>query len=442
MSVPSSIPAPAAAEDDASLSTERLMRDYVLGNYGRFPIAFERGEGAWLWSEEGRRYLDFSGGVAVCSLGHSPKVMVDALATQAAKLIHCSNLYWVREQARLARFVVERMMERPGKVFFCNSGAEANDGLIKLARKRAWEKYGAGTEKNVVVTCKQSFHGRTLGGIAATGQEKVKIGFDPLLPGFLHVPFNDPATLREAVNDKTAAILLEPVQGEGGIHTATPGFLAEAARLRDDFDLLLMFDEVQCGAGRTGDWCGWRTVLAGGGVPIGRFRVEPDAVSWAKGFAGGFPMGAFWVADEHAAALGPGTHGSTFGGTPLACAVALAVLGEIENAGVLANVKRQESRIREAVAKWDFAILRELRGVGLMLGFVLDAEAMGSVAGFAGSGKAPSIFVVNAAREAGLLTVPAGETVVRWLPPLNVTDAEVDEALAVFHGVLSTLSGR
>ena len=419
------------------LSTEQLMHDYVLGNYGRFPIAFSRGEGVWLWSEEGRRYLDFSSGVAVCALGHSPKVMVEALATQAAKLIHCSNLYWIREQAELARFVVETMMEGPGKVFFCNSGAEANDGLIKLARKRAWEKYGADSGKNVVITCKQSFHGRTLGGIAATGQEKVKVGFDPLLPGFLHVPFNDPATLREAVNETTAAILFEPVQGEGGINTATPEFFAEAAKLRDEFDLLLMFDEVQCGAGRTGDWCGWRTVLEGSGV-----AVEPDAVSWAKGFAGGFPMGSFWVAEEHAAALGPGSHGSTFGGTPLACATAMAVLGEIENAGVLANVKRQESRIREAVAKWDFAILRELRGVGLMLGFVLDAEAMSPVAGFAESGKTPSLFVVNAAREAGLLTVPAGETVVRWLPPLNVTDAEVDEALALFHAVLSTLSGR
>jgi acetylornithine aminotransferase/acetylornithine/N-succinyldiaminopimelate aminotransferase len=243
--------------------------------------------------------------------------------------------------------------------------------------------------------------------------------------------------LREAVNETTAAILFEPVQGEGGINTATPEFFAEAAKLRDEFDLLLMFDEVQCGAGRTGDWCGWRTVLEGSGV-----AVEPDAVSWAKGFAGGFPMGSFWVSEEHAAALGPGSHGSTFGGTPLACATAMAVLGEIENAGVLANVKRQESRIREAVAKWNFAILRELRGVGLMLGFVLDAEAMSPVAGFAESGKTPSLFVVNAAREAGLLTVPAGETVVRWLPPLNVTDAEVDEALALFHAVLSTLSGR
>lgn len=437
MSDPASSSASASAEDVASLSTEQLMHDYVLGNYGRFPIAFERGEGVWLWAEDGRRYLDFSSGVAVCALGHSPKVMVDALAKQAATLIHCSNLYWVRKQAELARFVVETIMGRAGKVFFCNSGAEANDGLIKLARKRAWEKYGADSGKNVVVTCRQSFHGRTLGGIAATGQEKVKIGFDPLLPGFLHVPFNDPATLREAVNEKTAAILFEPVQGEGGIHTATPEFFAEAAKLRDEFDLLLMFDEVQCGAGRTGDWCGWRTILDGSGV-----EVEPDAVSWAKGFAGGFPMGALWVSDEHASALGPGTHGSTFGGTPLACAVALAVLGEIEGAGVLANVKRQESRIREAVAAWDFPVLADLRGIGLMLGFVLDADLMARIPDFVSSGKSPSLFVVNASRDAGLLTVPAGETVVRWLPPLNVTDAEVDEALALFHGVLSTLSGR
>jgi len=412
------------------------MNDYVLGNYGRFPIAFERGEGVWLWAEDGRPYLDFSGGVAVCSLGHSPSVMVEALARQAATLIHCSNLYWVRKQAELARFVVETIMERPGKVFFCNSGAEANDGLIKVARKRAWEKYGADSGKHVVVTCRQSFHGRTLGGIAATGQEKVKLGFDPLLPGFLHVPFNDPQTLREAVNEKTAAILFEPVQGEGGIHVASPEFFAEAARLRDEFDLLLLFDEVQCGAGRTGDWCGWRTVLEGSGV-----SVEPDAVSWAKGFAGGFPMGAFWVAEAPAAAPGPGTHGSTFGGTPLACAVALAVLGEIERSGILDNVKRQEGRIREAVAKWKFPMLEELRGVGLMLGFVLDAKAMNAVPGFAESGKTPSLFIVNAAREAGLLTVPAGESVVRWLPPLNVSDAEVDEALTRFHSVLSTLSG-
>ena len=196
-----------------------------------------------------------------------------------------------------------------------------------------------------------------------------------------------------------------------------------------------MFDEVQCGAGRTGDWCGWRTILEGTGV-----MVEPDAVSWAKGFAGGFPMGSFWVSDAHAGAMGPGSHGSTFGGTPLACAVAMAVLGEIASAGVLENVKTQNARIREGVAKWDFPVIRELRGVGLLLGFVLDVERMNGVDGFLESGKTPSLFVVNRAREAGLLTVPAGEHVVRWLPPLNVSGEEVDEALALFEGVLAGMS--
>lgn len=414
------------------------MGRYVLGNYGRFPIAFRSGKGAWLTSESGQQYLDFTGGVAVCSLGHSPGVMIDALARQSASLIHCSNLYWIRQQAELAHFLVETVMQRPGKVFFCNSGAEANDGLIKLARKRAWDKYGADAGKHEVITCTQSFHGRTLGGIAATGQEKVRKGFDPLLPGFTHVPFNDPQALRAAVTEHTAAILFEPIQGEGGVYVASPEFFAEAQKLRDEFDLLLMFDEIQCGMGRTGEWCGWRAALAGSGV-----TMEPDAVSWAKGIAGGFPMGAFWTAEEHTATMGPGSHGSTFGGTPLACAVSLAVLEEVERTHVLDNVKRQESRIREAVSGWDFPFFVELRGLGLMLGFAFDPDAVQKIPGFAESGRTPALFIVDALqKDESLLTVPAGSRVVRWLPPLNVTDEEVDEALARFHRVLSHLSAR
>ncbi len=416
------------------VTTASLTDQYVLGNYGRFPVAFSRGEGGYIWDESGKKYLDFATGIAVCSLGHCPESMQAALTEQSSKLIHCSNLYQIREQAELARFVVETMVERPGKVFFCNSGAEANDGLIKLARKRAFDRYGVGTAKNEVITCRQSFHGRTLGGIAATGQDKVKIGFDPLLPGFLHVPFNDCGTLREAVSEKTAAILFEPIQGEGGINSVSPEFMATAAELRDKYDLLLMFDEVQCGAGRTGDWCGWRTILEGTGVD-----VEPDAVSWAKGFAGGFPIGAFWASDACAGALGPGTHGSTFGGTPLGSAVSLAVLEEIENSGSLQNVKRQEQRIRDAVADWKSPLLDSVRGVGLMLGFVLNDAAFADVPGFTESGKTPSLFVVTEAMKAGMLTVPAGEKVVRWLPRLNVPDAEVDEALITFRSVLDAL---
>jgi len=415
-------------------TTAELMDQFVLGNYGRFPVAFSRGEGGYLWDESGKKYLDFATGIAVCSLGHCPDVMQKALADQSAKLIHCSNLYQIREQAELARFVVEKIMERPGKVFFCNSGSEANDGLIKLARKRAFDKYGKEAGKNEVITVKQSFHGRTLGSIAATAQEKVKIGFDPLVPGFLHVPFNDCDTLREAVTDKTAAILFEPLQGEGGINPVSPEFVATAAELREKYDLLLMFDEVQCGVGRTGDWCGWRTILEGSGVD-----VEPDAVSWAKGFGGGFPIGAIWASDECQGALGPGAHGSTFGGTPLASVVSLAVLKELDDSGALENVKRQETRIREAVNQWDLLVIDFLRGVGLMLGYVLNRDELSKSEAYSGSGQTPSIFVVNQAMEAGLLTVPAGEDVVRWLPRLNVSDAEVDEALSAFHSVLSNL---
>lgn len=416
------------------MTTAGLTEQFVLGNYGRFPISFTHGEGSYLWDEDGRRYLDFVTGIAVCALGHCPEVMKNALTEQGGKLIHVSNLYQIREQAELAQFVVEKMMERPGKVFFCNSGAEANDGLIKLARKRAFDKYGAEAGKNVIITCKQSFHGRTLGGIAATAQEKVKIGFDPLLPGFLHVPFNDIETLKEAVNEHTAAILFEPLQGEGGINPAAPEFMAAAAELCQSHDALLMFDEVQCGSGRTGDWCGWRTLLEGTGT-----EVEPDAVSWAKGFGGGFPIGSFWASDDCAGALGPGTHGSTFGGTPLGSAVSLALLKAIDEGGVLENVKRQEKRIKDAVAAWGHPLIDSLRGAGLMLGFVVDGEALQKQADFVESGKTPSLYVVNAAMEAGMLTVPAGENVVRWLPRLDVPDEEVDEALGLFKKVLDSL---
>ena len=285
-----------------------------------------------------------------------------------------------------------------------------------------------------MITCRQSFHGRTLGGIAATAQEKVKIGFDPLLPGFLHVPFNDVETLREAVSETTAAILFEPLQGEGGINRATPEFIQAAAELREEFDLLLMFDEVQCGSGRSGDWCGWRTILRDSEV-----KVEPDAVSWAKGFGGGFPVGAIWASENCATALGPGTHGSTFGGTPLGSAVCLAVLKEIEEADLLDNVRRQEAKIREGWQQWSSTIVSDLRGMGLMLGFVLDVEAMSELPAFVESGKSPSMFVVSEAMKAGMLTVPAGETVVRWLPRLNVTDEEIEEALSIFGNVLTDL---
>lgn len=417
---------------------------YVMPNYGRFPVAFVTGDGSQIWDDQGKRYLDFAMGIAVCTLGHASPVMTEALSEQSKHLVHCSNLFRIPGQAELAKLLVERVMERPGKVFFCNSGAEANESLIKLARKFGHDVPAAdGSPRFEIITCQQSFHGRTLAGIAATGQDKIKQGFDPLLPGFTHVPQNDIEALRAAITPTTAAILFEALQGESGIRPVSPEFVAAAAELCREHNLLLMFDEVQCGLGRTGCRRGWESVLAGSGV-----SVEPDAVSWAKGLGGGFPIGAIWAAERPVAegrdekicdVLGPGTHGSTFGGTPLGSAVTLAVQQVVEADRLWENASAQEQRIREAVAGWDLPVLTELRGFGLMLGFVIDGEKLKASPAFIASGQLPGVFAVCRLMEAGLLTVPAGGNVVRWLPALNVTDAEVDEALSIMHDVIAGL---
>ncbi len=420
----------------SELATSDLMDQYVVPNYGRFAIELVRGEGSWVEDAEGKRYLDFATGIAVCSLGHCHPVIQAALREQGQKLIHCSNLYPIREQALLAQHLVEKVMGKAGKVFFCNSGAEANDSLIKLARKYGNELSPSGGRYEII-TCEGSFHGRTLGGIAATGQDKVKVGFEPMLEGFKHVPYNDAEALEEAVSEKTVAILIEVLQGEGGIHLASEEFLRTAIRLRDEHDLLLMFDEVQCGLGRTGCQRTWDEVLAG---------VEPDAVSWAKGLAGGFPMGAIWVSADRAAggallcdALGPGSHGSTFGGNPLGSAVALAVLEEIEEQQLWENAALMGNYIKLQVAQWQQALIGGLRGQGLMLGFVLNGAKLEKNEAFKSSGQTPALFVVSQLMEAGLLTVPAGADVVRWLPALNVNREDVDLALNKLKQVLDGL---
>ena len=428
----------------AEAGTSELMARYVMGNYGRFPVAFSRGEGSWIWDESGRKYLDFATGIAVCSLGHAHPVMRDAMATQGGRLIHCSNLYQIREQAELARFIVEEVMKEAGRVFFCNSGAEANDSLIKLARKFGHDSAQvAGRERYEIITCSDSFHGRTLGGIAATGQGKVKQGFAPLLDGFVHVPFNDPDALEAALNPKTAAILFEVVQGEGGIHVATPEFLEKAQSLCAEHGLLLMLDEVQCGFGRTGDWNAWETAVRGTDL-----QIRPDAVSWAKGMGGGFPIGGIWTSEREAPGkpgfrvcdiLGPGTHGSTFGGTPLASAVSLAVLEAIRAEGLIARAEAMGARIREAAKCLNSPLIERVRGLGLLVGFVLDEAAFSAIPGFSESGQTPSVFLVSRLMEAGLLTVPAGSGVVRWLPPLNVSEAEIDHAVELFASTLQSL---
>jgi predicted acetylornithine/succinylornithine family transaminase len=416
------------------MTPSETFKQHVLPTYGRFPLVPVRGAGCRLWDDAGRSYLDFCTGIAVCSLGHCHPRLVAAICEQASTLIHVSNLYQIPQQAALAREINEHHVKLPGKVFFANSGAEANDGLIKAARRFGHRRPQAdGSPRFEVITFLQSFHGRTLGAMAATGQRKIQDGFDPLLPGFRYLPFNDVAALADAVRPETAAVLLEPIQGEGGVHIASPEFLRAIAAMCKQHDLLLCFDEVQAGFGRCGQAMAWRGIAA---------EIEPDAISWAKGMGGGVPIGAFWLSDRPiddagtplSSLFGPGSHGSTYGGNPLVCAASLAVLQEIRTHDLAANARRQESRIRQIVTAWNLPIVTEVRGMGLLLGIALNPALIPTP-----DGQTPALVVVNRLMENGLLVPPAGPNAIRLLPPLNVTDSEVDEALAILRRVLEGL---
>ena len=430
-------------------STVELFDHFVIPTYGRFPLVLDRGEGCRVWDEAGKEYLDFGAGIAVCSVGHSHPRVADAMNRQARKLVHTSNLYYTRPQGELARRLVQAT-GHAGKVFFANSGAEANDGLYKLARKfgnearsplprhAAGERIEYASNRFEIITFDGSFHGRTLGGIAATGQEKVKKGFEPIAEGFRHVPFGDAPELSRAIGPNTVAILLEPIQGEIGVRPATRAFLKAVRKICDDHGLLLMLDEIQCGLGRTGDWCAWQTLTGG--------EVVPDAISWAKGIAGGFPLGAFWVRDRKillknggeislADLLGPGTHGSTYGGTPLGCAVANEVLSIVEEEKLPANAREMGEYAKAALEGLHSPFIKEVRGVGLMLAFELVADFSERI----GDPRPASLALIARLHEAGLLSIPAGTHNVRWLPPLNVTRAEIDRAVAILRSVLDSL---
>ncbi len=382
-----------------------LYADYVMPTYGRFDLDIARGSGCRVWDFEGKEYLDFGAGIAVCSLGHAHPEVTKAVAEQASTLVHTSNLYRTGPQGELARRLVG--LTGSGKVFFCNSGAEANEGLIKLTRK-----YGNQSGRHEVLTFQNSFHGRTMAGISATAQAKIKKGFAPLLEGFVHLPYGDLAAVSTAIGPRTVAILVEPVQGEGGIHIATGEFLRGLRRICDEHDLLLLFDEIQCGLGRTGDWCGWKTLDA---------NIMPDGVSWAKGIANGFPLGAFWAASSRGLCdlLGPGTHGTTYGGNPVCCAAALKVLEIIEREGYRQNATVLGAKLRDGLRALNSPRVSEVRAIGLMIGFELAGAGETNVA----------LSFVKKLIAAGLLAIPAGERVIRLLPPLNVTEPEVDEAL-------------
>jgi len=396
--------------------------EFVIPTYGRFDLDLVRGSGSRVWGADGREYLDFGAGIAVCSLGHAHPEVTAAVAEQAATLVHTSNLYRTEPQARLARRLVE--ITGPGKIFFCNSGAEANEGLIKLARR-----FGSLSARHGILTFEGSFHGRTMAGISATGQEKVKKGFGPLLEGFRHLPFGDLDAVRAAVGPETVAILVEPVQGEGGIHIARAEFLRGLRQVCDDSRLLLLFDEVQCGLGRTGAWCGWKSIAP---------DIEPDGVSWAKGIANGFPLGAFWASSRAVGdsgplcdLLSPGSHGTTYGGNPVACRAALAVLDILSRDGLVQKAAGLGGFLHEQLRSAGLPGVVAIRSLGLMAGVQLDPGA------FPEDGRTPALQVVVAAMAAGLLLIPAGEGVVRFLPPLNATEEEIREAVTKFETALA-----
>ncbi|MCC6356633.1 MAG: acetylornithine transaminase [Verrucomicrobiae bacterium] len=396
-----------------------LHERYVLGTYRRLGPVLGKGQGTEVWDIGGRRYLDFGGGIAVNSLGHAHPALVSAIREQAAHLIHVSNLYYCEQQGVLAKRIVD--LTGAGRVFFCNSGAEANEAQFKLARR-----LGAATGRFEIITCQNSFHGRTLAGIAATGQERFREGFGPVTPGFRHVPFNDLTAIERAAGPETVGVLIEGIQGEGGIHVASAEYLLGLRRLCDERGLLLLWDGVQCGMFRTGRFQSFQRLLEG--VPGGEAFL-PDAIAMAKGLGGGYPIGALWVAERHAALLGPGSHGCTFGGSPLACAAALAVLDTVARDGLMENARRQGERalssLRRLAAELP-AMVADVRGLGCMVGIELRVEA------------AP---VVSALAAAGLLVVPSGKHVVRMLAPLNVSDAEMDEALSIIAGVFRATGG-
>jgi acetylornithine aminotransferase/acetylornithine/N-succinyldiaminopimelate aminotransferase len=424
------LPAPSAAVRNQSQSVQERFQKNVVPSYSRFDLVLERGQGAYVWDIHGKRYLDLGGGIAVCALGHASPDITETLVEQSRELVHVSNLYYHQTQGLLAEKLVGLI--GPGKIFFCNSGGEANEGLFKLARK-----FGHDEGRFEILTAENSFHGRTLAGIAATGQAKVKKGFEPMVAGFRHIPFNDLAAARAALSPATAAILIEGVQGEGGVTPVTAEYLLGLRQLCDEKNLLLLMDEVQCGHFRTGRFQSFQRILEG--APEAGPRFLPDGVAMAKSLGGGFPIGAFWVRAPYADLLGAGTHGSTYGGSPLACAVALKILQVIEREGLAGNARAVGDFLHEELTRIGQkypSVLRQIRGLGLIIGIELEEK----IPAFAASEKAPAIQFLNALHRAGALAIPAGTRVVRLLPALNLQRAEAADAAQIIESVVAQLS--
>ncbi len=464
------VPSPPAVVRNDQASIQALFQQHVVPSYGRFELAFSHGSGSYLWDVNGKRYLDLGGGIAVCSLGHANAEIADALAAQARKLVHISNLYYHEPQGRLAQQITRLIA--PGKVFFCNSGAEANEGLYKLARK-----FGHDEGRFEILTAINSFHGRTLAGIAATGQEKVKKGFEPMMSGFRHVPFNDLAAMREALSPATVAILIEGIQGEGGITPATPEYLLGLRALCDEKKLLLLMDGVQCGHFRTGQFQSFQRILEGKVGQASRLPVSgsgagvspdasrngmeiegetpgaaggtpaplplpflPDGLSMAKSLGGGFPIGAFWVREPYGELLGAGTHGTTYGGNLLGCAVALKILEVIERDRLADNARVTGDFLKGEIARLAAtypSVVKSARGLGFMIGLELAEKE--TIPAFDASDKAPSLQFVARLHDAGVLTIPSGNQIVRLLPALNLSHAQAAEGIALIEEVVRKL---
>lgn len=384
----------------------------IMKTYGRYPIVPVRGEGCRLWDADGKEYLDFLAGVAVNNLGHCHPKVVRAIQEQAARLIHCSNYYQIPQQIELAELLCSHSFA--DRAFFCNSGAEANEAAIKLARKYSRDTGGA--ERFEIITAADSFHGRTMATVSATGQEKVQRFFDPLLHGFTHVPFNDVTAIEAAIRPTTCAVMLEPIQGEGGINIPDAGYLPAVRELCDRHGLLLILDEVQTGIGRTG------TLFA-----HEHFGITPDIMTLAKALAGGAPIGTMLAREEIAAAFVPGTHGSTFGGNPLMTAAAIATLRTILEDGILNRTEEIGEyllgELETLGTKYSF--VREVRGIGLMIGMALAI---------------PAGDIVKKGHERGLLLNVTHDTVLRFVPPLVVTKQEVNRMIELLDGIFAEVS--
>ena len=389
-------------------------QSFLIGNYASPALEIVRGQGSYLWDSQGKKYLDFTSGIAVTNLGHSHPEWIKQVQSQAAVLAHCSNLYSIPEQVRLAERLVGKIGS--GKVLFCNSGAEANEALIKLSRLHGEQ---GETKRTKILVAKNGFHGRTLGALSATESSKYRKGFEPLLPGFLFCKLNELSDFENAIDDETVAILVESIQGEGGLHVASDSFLQGIEKLCQKNNLLFLMDEVQAGIARTGEFLGFQ-----------KSGVRPDAIAMAKGLGGGFPIGAIWVKDTRTSLFTPGSHGTTFGGSPLACSAAHAVLDVIEKDDLTARAKELGNFLHQGIQKLaeDFPKqILEVRGRGLMLGIQLTDEP----------GELVSIL-----RENSLLVVGAAGQTLRLLPPLTISQDEIEEGLKILRLSLSALDQK